>query len=89
MCETVDRVSVSGKEFVTVVTTCALIVQQLPTAPKAERGPIIQGHFDTVAKTGTTLPANLRTYLLEEQKKSSKSIGAGGKRKGQAAAVAH
>ena len=84
LCETVERVSTAGKEFVTVVTTCCLILQTLPNAPKAERGTIIQSHFDTVTKTGAALPENLRVYLLAEQKKAAKSGGS--KRKAAAAA---
>jgi hypothetical protein len=90
LCETVDRVSTAGKAFVTVVTTCCLILQTLPSCPKAERGTIIQAHFDTVTKTGALLPSNLRAYLLEEQKKAGKSGGAkssgGSKRKAAAEA---
>ena len=74
----------AGKEFVTVVTTSCLILQTLPKACKAERGTIIQSHFDTVTKTGAVLPSNLRAYLLEEQKKAAKSSGS--KRKAAAAA---
>ena len=72
LVQTVDRASKEGKTFVSVVTTCAVILQELPGTPKGERGTVIQQHLDTVVKTGAELPDNLVQFLKQEQQKAIK-----------------
>lgn len=57
-----------------VVSTCSLTIETLPSNPKGDRNTLIQAHFDTVAKTGSTLPDNLRLFLQDEQKKATKVV---------------
>ena len=72
LSETVDRVIRDGKVFVGIISTCTVLLQTLPTAPRSERGSLIQKHVDTVSKPGTLLPDNLRSFLLGEMKNGDK-----------------
>ena len=70
---TVERVVRDAKNFIGVVSTVSLILEQLPTTPKAQRASLIKAHLDTTHKTGTTLPDNLRQYLVKEHQKAAKA----------------
>ena len=70
--ETVERDVREGKNFIGVVSTVSLILEHLPTMPKAQRASIIKAHLETTHRTGATLPDNLRTYLAGEHQKATK-----------------
>jgi len=72
---TLERVLKAGKDFIAVVSTCAVILQSLPSAPRAKRTTMIRGHLETCSRNGATLPENLRQFLDAELKKSRKSDG--------------
>ena len=69
---TLERVLKAGKDFICVVSTCAVIVQSLPSAPRAKRATMIRAHFETCARNGATIPQNLREFLDSEFKKCKK-----------------
>lgn len=65
-----ERVLVSGKTFICVVSTVQLILTSLPAAPKAMRATMIFEHIGKVKAQGGVLPTNLREYLVKEYKKN-------------------
>ncbi len=67
--ETYCAMASMWKAFIAVVSTCKLILEQLPATPKQMRKQKIDEFMSKARKTGALPPTNLQSFLEAERKK--------------------
>eukprot|EP00959_Pyramimonas_sp_CCMP1952_P457480 9475008-Pyramimonas_sp.AAC.1 len=63
----VDSALTAGKKFISVASTCYLILDTMPKTPKASRLDVLTNHVNKCKNAG--LPPNLQEFLNKELSK--------------------